>query len=145
MFNVDVTESGSVREAKVRDSMIPDRGMEACMVRALEAMPVPLSVMARLASSTVSPQSRELTEPKMNYPDGKKVMVGDQVKLWEGCHGTVVASMDDGEYTPQYLKADWSYLKNGVLISSDKAGLIHYIRPESSFELVQRSPGKVKA
>lgn len=80
----------------------------------------------------------------MNYSDGKKVMVGDRVKLWDGCHGTVVASMDDNEYTPEYSKADWSYLKNGVLISSDKAGLIHYIRPESSLALVKRNPGKVK-
>jgi len=73
------------------------------------------------------------------------VMVGDQVKLWEGCHGTVVCSMDDNEYTPEYPKAEWSYLKNGVLIDSDKAGLIHYIRPENSFQLLRRSPGKVKA
>lgn len=81
----------------------------------------------------------------MNYPDGKKVMVGDQVKLWEGCHGTVVASMDDDEYTPQYSKTQWSYLKNGVLINSDKAGLIHYIRPENSFVLIERKRGSAKA
>jgi hypothetical protein len=84
-------------------------------------------------------------ELTMNYPDGKKVMVGDQVKLWEGCSGTVVCSIDDNEYTPEYRKADWSYLKNGVLISSDQAGLIHYIQPESSFELIERRPGKVRA
>lgn len=81
----------------------------------------------------------------MNYPDGKKVMVGDRVKLWEGCHGTVVASMDDDEYSSQYSKAAWSYLKNGVLINSDKAGLIHYIRPENSFVLIERKRGTAKA
>jgi hypothetical protein len=66
IFDVDVTESGSVREAKVRESMIPDRGMESCMVRALEAMSVPGSIMAmrssqRVSSGMVSPESRAYT------------------------------------------------------------------------------------
>ncbi len=38
----------------------------------------------------------------MKYPDGSKVMVGDKVKLWQGCVGTVVCSMDDNEYSPKY-------------------------------------------
>jgi hypothetical protein len=59
IFDVDVTESGTVREAKIRESLIPDRGMESCMVRALEAMSVPRSIMGMLASQPVSRQSRE--------------------------------------------------------------------------------------
>jgi hypothetical protein len=58
MVDVEVTESGSVDAAKVRESMIPDSGMESCMVSALEAMSVPLSVMAKLISQSDSPQSR---------------------------------------------------------------------------------------
>lgn len=80
----------------------------------------------------------------MNYPDGKKVMVGDRVKLWEGCHGVVVSSIDDDQYTDEYRKAEWAYLKRGVLIKSDKAGLIHYLDPDSTFELVERGRGTVK-
>ena len=81
----------------------------------------------------------------MNYPDGKKVMAGDHVKLWEGCHGVVVASIDDDQYSQEYRKAEWAYLKNGVLIKSDQAGLIHYIEPEKSLRLVERKPGVIKA
>jgi hypothetical protein len=63
IFDVNATESGRVREAKVRDSIIPDRGMESCMVRALEAMAVPGSVMAmrsshRASNGLISPESR---------------------------------------------------------------------------------------
>src|SRR5262249_49553329 len=59
-FVVAVTERGWVRTAKVREPRIPDHGMEACMADALEAMPVPLSVRARLVSlQPVSPGSRE--------------------------------------------------------------------------------------
>lgn len=75
----------------------------------------------------------------MKYPDGKEVKVGDKVKLWEKCHGVVVASIDLGEYSPDYPQKEWEYLKAGVLINSDKAGLIHYLEPEKSLELVERA------
>jgi len=75
----------------------------------------------------------------MNYPSGEKVVIGDRVKLWQGCHGTVVCSLDDGQYTPEYPENEWAYLKRGVLIESDEAGLIHYIQPEHSLELIARS------
>lgn len=75
----------------------------------------------------------------MKYPDGKEVKVGDKVKLWEGCDGIVVASIDTGEFSTAYPEKDWEYLKAGVLINSDKAGLIHYLEPEKSLELIERA------
>ncbi len=78
----------------------------------------------------------------MNYPDGTKLLVGDRLKLWEGCFGVVVLSVDDDEYTPEFPRESWEYLKRGVVIRSDKAGLIHYIEPESSFELIERARPK---
>jgi hypothetical protein len=80
----------------------------------------------------------------MNYPDGEKVLVGDRVKLWDAGYGTVVCSIDNDQYTPDYPKREWAYLKSGVLIKSDQAGLIHYIEPEPSFELIERKVGTVK-
>lgn len=65
-------------------------------------------------------------------------MVGDRLKLWDGCFGTVVCSIDDGEYTPEHSRDHWAYLKSGVLINSSKTGLIHFIAPEDSFELIER-------
>jgi hypothetical protein len=58
VFDVDVTATGDVDRVKVRDSLIGDRTIESCMSRALEAMAVPRSVLRRLASEPVSPQSR---------------------------------------------------------------------------------------
>jgi hypothetical protein len=74
----------------------------------------------------------------MNYPDGKKVLAGDKVKLWEGCYGIVVCSIDDDQYIPEYPKSEWAYLKRGVLINSDKGGLIHLIEPDEDIELIER-------
>jgi hypothetical protein len=74
----------------------------------------------------------------VNYPDGRKIMVGDRLKLWDGCFGTVVCTIDDDEYTPEYSRDRWAYLKTGVLIDSSQAGLIHYDVPEDSLELIER-------
>lgn len=75
----------------------------------------------------------------MKYPNGLDVKIGDKVKLWEGCHGIVVASIDTGEYSSNFPKTEWEYLKVGVLIDSDKAGVIHYFEPEKSLELIERA------
>lgn len=75
----------------------------------------------------------------MNYSDGQEVRLGDSVKLWEGCYGVIVCSLDTNEYTVDYPKEEWGYLKTGVLIESDKAGLIHYVKPEQNMRLIGRA------
>ncbi len=80
----------------------------------------------------------------MKYPSGEEVRLGDRVKLWEGCLGVVVASLDQNEYAASYPRAEWEYLKSGVLIESDKAGLIHYLEPEKTLELVERASGRAR-
>src|SRR3546814_822904 len=74
----------------------------------------------------------------MKYPDGQEVRLGDKVELWTGCCGAVVASLDAGEYSAEYSEADWAYLKSGVLVVSDAAGIIHYLNPEATFVLLKR-------
>jgi hypothetical protein len=58
LFDVNVTEGGDVGMVEIKDSMIGDRQIESCMVRALEAMPLPMSIMGMLPTQPVSPQSR---------------------------------------------------------------------------------------
>jgi hypothetical protein len=74
----------------------------------------------------------------MRYPDGQVVRLGDKVRLWAGADGVVVCSLDTQEYSAEYPEAEWSYLKGGVLVRSDAAGLIHYLEPEPSFRLIER-------
>jgi hypothetical protein len=75
----------------------------------------------------------------MKYSDNQVVQLGDEVELWDGCHGVVVCSIDDGEYSEAYPKTEWEYLKSGVLIETDKAGLIHYIEPDEDLRLRKRA------
>ena len=74
----------------------------------------------------------------MKFPDGKTVRIGDHVKLWDGCFGKVVAIFDSREFEPGYLKNEWGYLEHGILVESDQAGLIHYLEPEPTMELIRR-------
>lgn len=61
----------------------------------------------------------------MFYKNGKKVKIGDRVKMG-GDVGAVVCSIDDGEYSAEYTQENWESLKKGVLIKFPKFGLIYY-------------------
>ena len=74
----------------------------------------------------------------MNYSDGKKVQVGDEVELWSGKFGRVVCSIDDGVYTSDYSEEDWAYLKAGVMVKMDNGELMHYSMEEPGLKLIQR-------
>jgi len=75
----------------------------------------------------------------MKYQSGDVVKVGDIVELWEGCKGEVVCSLDDNEYTVDFNKEEWSYLECGVLVMSEKMGLIHYTALADNMRLISRS------
>ncbi len=75
----------------------------------------------------------------MKYEDGKQVLIGDKVHLDGGITGTVMCSIDDGIYTSEYLESQWEYLKKGVMVFSEQAGLIHYAEWNEDCMLIERS------
>ena len=74
----------------------------------------------------------------MKYPDGQEVRLGDRVELWDGNWGTVVCSIDTDEYAAAYPKVQWDYLGRGIVVLSEKAGLVHYSEPEQNMRLIKR-------
>lgn len=75
----------------------------------------------------------------MKYSSGQEVRLGDKVKLGDDSGGVVVCSIDTDEYTPEYPKTQWAYLKQGVMVNFPKYGLIHYEQAEADLELVERA------
>lgn len=63
----------------------------------------------------------------MEYPHGEVLKIGDFVELLDGVRGTVVCKILDSLYSDIYKREDWEYLKTGILVDSEEAGLIHYI------------------
>jgi len=74
----------------------------------------------------------------MKYPDGNLTRLGDRVLVWEGNEGTVVCSVDTDEYSDDYPRESFGYLKQGIMVLSEKAGLIHYLQPEDGMRLIAR-------
>jgi hypothetical protein len=74
----------------------------------------------------------------MKYPDGNEVRLGDKVRLWAGAEGVVVCSLDTLEFSDEYPEKEWGYLQKGVLIATPEAGLIHYLEPDATMELIER-------
>lgn len=74
----------------------------------------------------------------MKYYDGQEVKLGDKVKLGQDDGGVVVCSIDTAEYSIDYPKEQWGYLKKGVMISFPTYGLIHYEEPEADLQLISR-------
>lgn len=71
-------------------------------------------------------------------------MIGDRVKIGAWSTGTVVCSIDRGEYCAEYPREAWDYLGRGIMVMTEGAGLIHYTEPDQDMELVARGkPGSV--
>jgi hypothetical protein len=75
----------------------------------------------------------------MNYLDGRRIQIGDQVELGGGMAGIVVGCLEEGEFSAEFNGEDWKFLVKGVLVKSPEAGLIHYPDEEADLVLVKRA------
>ncbi len=73
----------------------------------------------------------------MKYEDGQVAHLGDVVSL-AGKPGRVVFSIDTDEYGPEYPKAEWEYLGEGVMAKFADFGLILYGEAEPDLQFVRR-------
>jgi hypothetical protein len=74
----------------------------------------------------------------VKYHSGEKIRLWDRVKMWEGCTGIVVFSIDSDEYSHAFPKEHWSYLERGVMFATSRAGLVHSSECDKSMELIKR-------
>jgi len=61
----------------------------------------------------------------MQYDDGNTIKLADRVRLINGEVGTVVLSIDTGEYAADFKKEDWEYLQTGILVRTENGALVH--------------------
>jgi len=71
----------------------------------------------------------------MKYPNGTDIRLGDEVQLSNGETATVMFSIDTNEYTDEFKKSEWEYLKKGIMVKTKDGSLIQY--EDSSFEEVR--------
>lgn len=75
----------------------------------------------------------------MHYPNGEPIELGDTVFLEGGARGVIVGVIDDGTYVAPHTAESWDYLRTGVLVDADDAGLTHYQSPHNSWVLIARA------
>lgn len=75
----------------------------------------------------------------MKYPTGEDVCLGDKVKAWQGNYGKVVCCFADQVFGESFPAAAWQHLKNGILVDTEKAGLIHIEEFDEDFEFISRA------
>jgi hypothetical protein len=46
--------------------------------------------------------------------------------------------MDTDEYSPLHPKEQWGYLKTGIMVESERMGLVHYTEPDEDMVLIER-------
>lgn len=72
----------------------------------------------------------------MRYHDNQPIHVGDVVTIDLKHDGTVVACIRDGVYLEPHTRAQWTHLRDGVLIDTSFAGIVHY-PDEAALEAAQ--------
>jgi hypothetical protein len=76
----------------------------------------------------------------MLYADGKEAMVGDVVAIDSKYRGVVVADIGAGQFSADDAAEQWAYLRLGILVHTDFAGLVHYPNLDSEhMTLVSRA------
>jgi hypothetical protein len=73
----------------------------------------------------------------MRYPSGQEVKLGDEVRMPDGDRGVVVFCIDRDEYSDQYPKEQWSYLRRGAMVEFAASGLVHFSEDDPDLQLVK--------
>ena len=75
----------------------------------------------------------------MQYADGRKIRVGDRVRMGNDNRGRVVCDIAAGKFTSLYPESEWAYLNEGVVIEFCQYGVIPITEVEADLELVART------
>lgn len=72
----------------------------------------------------------------MRYKNGSLVEAGHRIRMWDGLAGLVVITLNPPWALTEYSVQEWQYLRVGIVVLTDEAGLVHYERQEGWPELL---------
>ena len=73
-----------------------------------------------------------------HYRSGEEIRSGDQVR-WADCPGVVVFVLGNASFAEGYQAADWTYLGRGIMVNSDRAGLVFHTTADEDLTFVCRA------
>lgn len=72
----------------------------------------------------------------MKYKSGEDIRLGDKV-IADDSEGVVTCVFDNEQFSEEYPKG-WGGLSEGLLVLTEKWGLIHYPRVDADLVLIER-------
>jgi len=78
-----------------------------------------------------------MPENAPTYRTGEDVRAGDRVEL-DGSPGRVVFVIETKSYLPDFPAAEWDYLDGGIMVETEKHGLVLLDSPDEDLVLVNR-------
>ena len=69
---------------------------------------------------------------RQKYKDGTEIHVGHHV-FYHGQAGVIVFVADHDEYTTEYPREEWAYIKTGFMILLDNGARLHLDSPDEHF------------
>jgi hypothetical protein len=70
--------------------------------------------------------------------NGKPFGQGDHVTIGRGINGVVVFSIDTDEFSTEFPKDDWGYLGSGIMVKTERTGLIHLAVSDEDLESITK-------
>ena len=76
----------------------------------------------------------------MRYQDGNEAIIGDMIELATGDTATVVFCVDRDEFSDEYPRGDWAYLKSGIMVKTENGTLFHFAMENAELiSLIERA------
>ena len=74
----------------------------------------------------------------MNYTTGERIQVGDMVFL-DNSFGKILVLIEENCSVAGYVASEWAYLETGLLVETEKSGLLHINKPDEDLVFVGRA------
>ena len=73
----------------------------------------------------------------LHYLSGEEITIGDQVSFGDS-KGVIVFVIPSSQYSIRYTEKEWSYLKEGFGVETEKYGVIHQVVPDEDLILMKQ-------
>jgi hypothetical protein len=68
--------------------------------------------------------------------NGMLIRLGNRVSIGNAIDGVVVFSIDTDEFSTEFPKDKWVYLERGIMVKTERVGLIHLAGSDEDVEII---------
>lgn len=84
------------------------------------------------------PKAYNFKKSLLRYSTGEVIKAGDNVKILDNLPGVIAFCKTNEEFSPDYPREEWNYVKAGIMIATEEKGLIHLEDHLHEVEFIRR-------